>query len=120
MFWKVRDMTKRGKSLTNYDMTDEQFKLLSTWEKNFDTAIRGNWAMNPGLSACEAINRVLNSLRKKEMKLNYNCGNCVLALLKEAGEVYFKEKEKRAAEIEPKEEEVKPVVKPRKVKNTKK
>lgn len=96
-------------------MTQEQFETLSRWEKNFDTALRGNWALNPGYSACKDINAII---RPGKM-LNYNCGNCVLDLLKEAGEVYFKEKAKRAEISEVKTKEVKEVKKPRKAKNTK-
>ena len=98
-------------------LTDEQLEILSAWEQNFDTAIRAKWALNPGSTALETINNIWNAATGEGRRLNPGCSTCIFNLLKDAGQLYFQEKQarldaandKKAVELS--EKEAKPVKK---------
>ena len=79
-------------------LTDEQFTTLSTWEENFDTAVRAKWALNPGASALQVIVNVWNEATGEGRRLNVGCADCIFTLLKDAGSLYFQEKQRRINE----------------------
>lgn len=67
-------------------------KVLSTWEKNFQTAVHSNWASNPGRTALQVIYDTYKSATGDRRRFNDNCNQCILSLLKDCGNAYFKDK----------------------------
>ena len=79
-------------------LTDEQFTTLSTWEENFETAVRAQWALNPGTAALEVIVGIWNEVTGEGRRLNTGCANCIFSLLKDVGALFFQEKQRRIDE----------------------
>lgn len=73
-------------------LTKEQLEILSQWETNFDTAIRAEWALNPGTSAMETINNIWNAATGEGRRLNPGCSTCIFNLLMDMGQLYFDSK----------------------------
>lgn len=98
-------------------LTDEQLETLSTWKDNFYTAVRAQWAMNPGTTAMQTIVNIYNTATGGNRRLNPGCADCIFNLLKDAGKLYFDEiqaridakNDKKAVELS--EKEAKPVKK---------
>ena len=76
--------------------TDEQMATLAKYEKNFLTAVRGRWALNPGTPALRLIHSIYTSATGDRRRLNTGCGNCILHLLQDCGMAYFADREARA------------------------
>lgn len=89
--------------------TKEQMEILSTWEKHFETAVKADWARNPGQTALETMHNILDTAMNKQTRLNVGCGNCVLRLLKDVGRQYLAQKEEVKVEVKEVEVEAKRV-----------
>lgn len=104
---------------------EEQLKTLSAWEEHFRTAVKAQWARNPGRSALRVIWETYTKVTGDRRRFNDNCSDCILSLLQDCGKVYFQDLEElKMRESTTKEVKVsleaKVVVKKAKVKTTKK
>lgn len=77
--------------------TDEQFAEISKYEDNFRTAMEGNWSRNITLPELKRLRSIYEEAAKTRFPLNVACGTCRLRLLKQAGKLYFADKEERIA-----------------------
>lgn len=104
--------------------TTEQLETLSQWEENFRTAVRAKWARNPGRSALRVIYDIYTAATGDRRRFSDNCSQCILSLLTDCGNAYFKDITEKAVtntSVEVKvSQEAKQVVKRAKVKVTKK
>lgn len=73
--------------------TEEQLEILSAWEKNFYTAVKAQWARNPGRAALQTIHSIYSSATGDKTRLNDNCQHCTTRLLSDCGTIYFRDKE---------------------------
>ena len=73
--------------------TTEQLKTLSAWEDNFRTAVKAQWARNPGSKGLRVIYDIYTSATGDRRRFNDNCNHCILSLLKDCGKVYFQDLE---------------------------
>lgn len=106
-------------------LTKEQLNILSQWEENFRTAIKAQWARNPGSRNLRVIYDIYTSATGDKRRFNDNCNHCILSLLHDCGELYYRDLEElKIMESTAKEvkvsQEAKGVVKKAKVKTTKK
>ena len=105
--------------------TKEQLKTLSAWEDNFRTAVKAQWARNPGSSGLKVIYDIYASATGDKRRFSDNCSHCILSLLQDCGKLYFQDKqemidkENDAKAVELSKEAAKPVKKAR-IKTTKK
>lgn len=79
-------------------MTDTQFQTLARYEDNLRQAQGGRWARHPGRTAIQSIYKTLTELAGPQPRLQTFCAPCVLRVMKEAGKLYFAEKERREKE----------------------
>ena len=104
--------------------TDEQLTTLSAWEEQFRTAVRSQWARNPGRSALKVIYDIYTAATGDTRRFSDNCNHCILSLLTDCGRAYFKDITEKAATTTTKEVKVsqdeKQVVKKARVKVTRK
>lgn len=104
--------------------TTEQLNTLSAWEENFRTAVRAKWARNPGRSSLRTIYDIYTSATGDRRRFSDNCSQCILSLLTDCGNAYFKDITEKAVtntRVEVKvSQEAKQVVKKARVKVTKK
>lgn len=105
--------------------TEEQLKTLSAWDENFRTAVKAQWARNPGSSNLRVIYDIYTSATGDKRRFNDNCNHCILSLLQDCGKAYFKDLEelkmRKSTNKEVKvSQEAKEVVKKAKVKTAKK
>ena len=73
--------------------TKEQLKTLSAWEENFRTAVKAQWARNPGSSNLRVIYDIYTSATGDKRRFNDNCNHCILSLLQDCGELYYRDLE---------------------------
>lgn len=104
---------------------DEQLKTLSAWEDNFRTAVKAQWARNPGSRSLRVIYDIYTSATGDKRRFNDNCNHCILSLLHDCGELYYRDleelKTRKSTTKEVKvSQEAKEVVKKAKVKTAKK
>lgn len=76
--------------------TKEQIETLSAWEENFRTAVRARWARNPGRAALRTIFDIYTSATGDRRRFSDNCSDCVLRLLHDCGELYYRDVEEMA------------------------
>ena len=104
---------------------EEQLKTLSAWEDNFRTAVKAQWARNPGSNSLRVIYDIYTSATGDRRRFNDNCNHCILSLLQDCGKPYFQDLEelkmRKSTTKEVKvSQEAKEVVKKAKVKTAKK
>lgn len=104
--------------------TTEQLQTLSQWEDNFRTAVRARWARNPGRSALRVIYDIYTAATGDQRRFSDNCSTCILSLLTDCGNAYFKDITEKAVtntkvEVKVSQEE-KQVVRKARIKTTKK
>ena len=104
---------------------EEQLKTLSAWEDNFRTAVKAQWARNPGSKGLRVIYDIYTSATKDQRRFNDNCNHCILSLLQDCGKIYFRDLEelkmRKSTTKEVKvSQEAKEVVKKARVKTAKK
>ena len=105
--------------------TEEQLKTLSAWEDNFRTAVKSQWARNPGSRNLRVIYDIYTSATGDRRRFNDNCSHCILSLLHDCGELYYRDLEElKMRESTTREvkvsQEAKEVVKKARIKTTKK
>lgn len=104
--------------------TTEQLTTLSAWEENFRTAVNAKWARNPGRSALRTIYDIYTSATGDRRRFSDNCSTCILSLLTDCGNAYFKDITEKAVTTITKEVKVsqdeKQVVKKARIKVTRK
>ena len=88
--------------------TDEQMEALRDLEPYFDTAVRGDWSRAVPRVMMETLHRIWEQAIGHPYPFTLNCQQCQLNLLRDAGTVYFAQKEE-ARKVELAEEEAKPV-----------
>lgn len=76
---------------------EEQLKTLSAWEENFRTAVKADWARNPGRNGLRVIYDIYTQMTGDKRRFNDNCNHCILSLLKDCGRIYFHDKEEMTA-----------------------
>ena len=76
--------------------TKEQIETLSAWEENFRTAVRAQWARNPGRSGLKVIYDIFTSATGDRRRFSDNCSHCILSLLHDCGELYYRDVEEMA------------------------
>lgn len=97
--------------------TEEQLNILSAWEENFRTAVKAQWARNPGRSGLRVIYDIFTSVTGDKRRFNDNCNHCILSLLQDCGKIYFRDKEElermqtSAKQVEVSQEAAEPVKK---------
>ena len=74
-------------------LTQEQINTLSQWEENFRTAVKAQWARNPGSRNLRVIYDIYTSATGDKRRFNDNCNHCILSLLQDCGKVYFQDLE---------------------------
>ena len=79
---------------------EEQLKTLSAWEENFRTAVKADWARNPGRNGLRVIYDIYTQMTGDQRRFNDNCNHCILSLLKDCGRLYFKDLEAKAKKVE--------------------
>lgn len=77
-------------------LTDEQMTALAVYEPYFKTAVNGNWARHPGQAALQVIHGVYTGATGDRRRLNASCQSCILHLIKDCGELYYKELAERS------------------------
>lgn len=68
---------------------------LIPFEQNFRTAIRSRWSRFPGSAALTIMHGIYVQVTGNNQRLNASCSTCILRLLTELGNIYFKDKEDR-------------------------
>jgi len=76
--------------------TKEQIETLSAWEENFRTAVRARWARNPGRTALRMIYDIYTAATGDRRRFSDNCSQCILSLLHDCGEIYYRDVEEMA------------------------
>ena len=89
--------------------TKEQIETLSAWEENFRTAVRAKWARNPGRAALRTIFDIFTSATGDRRRFSDNCSDCVLRLLRDCGELYYRDVEEMARKAAESKEKTKVV-----------
>ena len=74
-------------------LTQEQINTLSQWEENCRTAVKAQWARNPGSRNLRVIYDIYTSATGDKRRFNDNCNHCILSLLQDCGKVYFQDLE---------------------------
>ena len=105
--------------------TTEQLKTLSAWEENFRTAVRAQWARNPGRSGLRVIYDIYTTATGDRRRFSDNCNHCILSLLTDCGRIYFQDIAEAAMNKESTKDvkvsqDAKQVVRKARVKTTKK
>ena len=75
---------------------DEQFNALAKYEGYFEKAVKAAWCPYPGHKALEEVHAILRATGDRR-RLNASCGVCNLNLMRDAGRMYFKDKDERIA-----------------------
>lgn len=70
-------------------LTKEQMKALEPYEKYMRTAVRADWASNPGMQGIDTLRRVWEDVTGTRRNMSVSCGVCILNLLKDVGRLYF-------------------------------
>ena len=76
--------------------TKEQIETLSAWEENFRTAVKAKWARNPGRTALRMIYDIYTKATGDRRRFSDNCSQCILSLLHDCGEIYYRDVEEMA------------------------
>ena len=76
--------------------TKEQIETLSAWEENFRTAVKARWARNPGRTALRVIYDIYTAATGDRRRFSDNCSDCILSLLHDCGEIYYRDVEEMA------------------------
>lgn len=104
--------------------TTDQLETLSQWEEQFRTAVRAQWARNPGRSGLRVIYDIYTAATGDQRRFSDNCNHCILSLLQDCGKLYFQDITEKAVtntKVEVKvSQEAKEAVRKARVKTTKK
>lgn len=75
--------------------TNDQLKTLSEYEEYFRTAVRAQWARNPGRTKLRVIYDIYITATGDKRRFSDNCSHCILSLLRDCGTIYFRDMESR-------------------------
>lgn len=93
--------------------TKEQMEVLSQWEEHFKTAINAHWSRGIGTRNYATLHKIMEEATHKKRSFHPSCGNCMFNLIKDAGVLYFADKQEMmdlqndAVAVELTEQEVK-------------
>lgn len=79
------------------NFSDKTFKALAPFECYFSSAVRTSWCQNPGRSALTVMADAVETVDKRTFARNFNCGTCILRIVKRCGSLYFADKAAREA-----------------------
>ena len=88
--------------------TKEQIELLAPFEEYFSTAVKASWCRHPG-SALQTIHRILHDATGDNRRLDTNCQHCIVSLMRDAGRLYFADREQMRTEVKVEDKPVKKV-----------
>lgn len=90
-------MERTIRTISAMIFNDEQFETLAKYEGYFTDAVQANWCRYPGHAALVAVHTILKDATGDRRRLNTSCGVCTLNLMRDAGRLYFKDKDARIA-----------------------
>ena len=71
--------------------------ILRPYEEYFRTAVRADYARNPGAAALGRMETIYMEISGSGTRVNKGCGRCILRLMKDLGALYFAYKERKEA-----------------------
>lgn len=75
-------------------MTEKQFEYLKRFENNFRTSINCNYTVNVPNFELDKIKAIYEEITGNKVYMCKYCSSDILNLLKNVGQLYFKEKER--------------------------
>lgn len=78
-------------------LTQNELEIVGRWEKNLRTAIRAKYLRHVGRAAIEIMIPIYERATGYRVRVNSNCGACVLDFLQRMGAVYFADLEEMEA-----------------------
>lgn len=78
-------------------LTQEEIATLSKWKLNMRTAIRAKYLRHVGRAAIETMVPIYERATGYRVRVNSNCGACVLDFLQRMGAIYFADLEEMEA-----------------------
>lgn len=79
------------------NFSDSTFEALSQYERFFNSATRSNWCPNPGRTALTVMADAVETIDTHTFARNFNCGTCILRIVKRCASLYFADKAAREA-----------------------
>lgn len=70
-------------------LTQEEIAIVSKWEMNLRTAVRSKYLRHVGRTAIETMVPIYERATGHRVRVNSNCGACVLDFLQRMGAIYF-------------------------------
>lgn len=70
-------------------LTQNELEIVGRWEKNLRTAIRAKYLRHVGRMAIETMVPIYERATGYRIRVNSNCGACVLDFLQRIGNIYF-------------------------------
>lgn len=78
-------------------LTQKELEIVGRWERNLRTAIRAKYLRHVGRMAIETMVPIYERATGHRVRVNSNCGACVLDFLQRMGAVYFADLEEMEA-----------------------
>lgn len=78
-------------------LTQEEIAIVSKWEMNLRTAVRSKYLRHVGRMAIETMVPIYERATGYHIRVNSNCGACVLDFLQRIGTIYFADLEEMEA-----------------------
>lgn len=70
-------------------LTQNELEIVGRWEKNLRTAVRSKYLRHVGRMAIETMVPIYERATGYRVRVNSNCGACVLDFLQRIGNIYF-------------------------------
>lgn len=77
-------------------MKAEHLNALAIFEPNFKTAIESGFTMNISERNRKVLRAIYTEINRLPRPANMRCSGCIVNILKELGQLYYREKEKTA------------------------
>lgn len=77
------------------NFSDKTFESLAGYERFFNSAIRSGWCPNPGRAALTVMSDAVEEKDGRMYARNFNCGSCIVRVVKRCGTLYFADKAER-------------------------
>lgn len=71
------------------NLTKEQIEALAPYEVMFRTAVNASWCSYPGQAGIDKMLSIWNSITGSPYPYKRGCGNCLLNLVRDMGNLYF-------------------------------
>lgn len=68
---------------------DRQLAFLSTEDKNFNSAVNGNYILGTNIAFTKEATSMYEELTGEQLKHNWSCGSCMLKNYKIIGKLYL-------------------------------